>query len=265
MWIDTHCHLDADEFEPDRQSVADRAWAVGVEAIVIPGYVASRWEHLLEVCRTVTGPRLYAAPGLHPCYIREHQYQHLEQLDSILQSVPCVAVGEIGLDTYLPELKSPEIYKAQQRFFSDQLKLAKAHDLPVILHVRKAHADIFRIVREQNFRHGGVVHAFSGGVEEAKRYFRLGFRLGIGGSLTYAQAKRLHAVVNAMPIEALVIETDAPDIIPAPQRQRGVRRNSPEFLPEVAKALAEAKGVTPETLSRLLAANSRAALRLTVQ
>jgi TatD DNase family protein len=262
MWIDTHCHFDADEFEPDRQSVAERAAAAGVEAIVIPGYVASRWKHLLQVCRSITGPRLHAAPGLHPCYIHQHHLQHLEQLDALLRSFPCAAVGEIGLDTYLPELKSPEIYQTQQRFFTDQLQLAKVHDLPVILHVRKAHADIFRILREQHFRQGGIVHAFSGGVEEAKHYYRLGFRLGIGGSLSYPQARRLHAVVAAMPLDAMVIETDAPDITPLPQREQGVRRNSPEFLPVVAGVLAAVKQLDIEVLSERMRLNSQAALRL---
>ncbi|HEX5278057.1 MAG TPA: TatD family hydrolase [Fluviicoccus sp.] len=262
MWIDTHCHFDADEFESDRQVVAECAAAVGVEAIVIPGYVASRWEHLLGVCRTVTGPKLHPAPGLHPCYIREHLPLHLEQLDAVLRNFPCAAVGEIGLDTYLPELKSPELFQAQVFFFTEQLRLAQTHDKPVILHVRKAHAQVFKILRERRFKAGGIVHAFSGGVEEAKHYYRLGFRLGIGGSLSYPQARRLHAVVEAMPLEALVIETDAPDMIPAAERGQGIRRNSPEFLPGVAAVLAAVKGVDTTRLSECLRDNSCRSLRL---
>ncbi|MDO8330722.1 MAG: TatD family hydrolase [Fluviicoccus sp.] len=264
MWIDTHCHFDVEDFDGDRPEVAARSFQAGVEAIVIPGYLAQRWGHLLEVCQTISQPRLLAAPGLHPCYIRQHQPEHLEQLDALLRRHVCVAIGEIGLDTYVPELKEPDLYRKQQDFFCGQLQLARQHDKPVILHVRKAHADIFRLLKEQGFQNGGIVHAFSGGVEEARHYYRLGFKLGIGGSLTYAQAKRLHAVVAAMPLEALVIETDAPDMIPQSRRNSdsGKTRNSPEFLPLVAAALAEAKQVSLETLCGVLRKNSEEVLRL---
>lgn len=264
MWIDTHCHFDAEEFDPDRDAVAARAMAAGVEAIVIPGYRADRWEGLIRLCRASRQPRLYPAPGLHPCYIHDHRPEHLAQLDGLLAAGGCVAVGEIGLDTYVEDLKSHGVYARQQSFFAAQLELARQYHLPAILHVRKAHADVFRILQSLRFREGGVVHAFSGGVEEAKRYFRLGFRLGIGGSVTYPQAKRLHAVVAAMPVESLVIETDAPDMIPRPWRTEGGGRgrNSPEFLPSVASALAEAKGMATEDLAAILGENSRLALRL---
>lgn len=264
MWIDTHCHFDVEDFDGDRPEVAARSFQAGVEAIVIPGYLAERWEHLLEVCEAISQPRLLAAPGLHPCYIHQHQPEHLEQLDALLSRHICVAIGEIGLDTYVPELKEADLYRKQQDFFCAQLQLARRHDKPVILHVRKAHAEVFRLLQAQHFAGGGVVHAFSGGIEEAKHYFRLGFKLGIGGSVTYPQAKRLRAVVLGMPIEALVIETDAPDMIPSPYRlaEFPQARNSPEFLPSVAKALAELKGLSLEELSIILARNSDDALRL---
>jgi TatD DNase family protein len=118
----------------------------------------------------------------------------------------------------LPTLNSPNSIKSSSDFFAAQLDLAKQYTKPVVLHVRKAHADVFKILRQHEFNEGGIIHAFSGGIEEAKMYAKLGFKLGIGGSLTYEQAKRLHNVVAAMPIESLVIETDAPDMIPQPYR-----------------------------------------------
>jgi TatD DNase family protein len=264
MWIDTHCHFDDERFDSDRDAAADRAWSAGVEAVVIPGYVARLWPRLLQVCGSRSQPCLLPAPGLHPCYIREHRPEHLEQLDSLLTEHPeCVAIGEIGLDTYVPELKETALYQRQQEFFSRQLQVAQRHDKPVILHVRKAHADIFRILQAERFREGGIVHAFSGGVEEAKRYVRLGFRLGIGGSLTYPQARRLHEVVAAVSLDALVLETDAPDMIPRPYRGEGggATRNSPEYLPCIAEVLAAAKGVSLPELASRLRGNSRDALR----
>ena len=263
MWIDTHCHFDAEEFEADREQVLVRAVQAGVEAIVVPGYAARHWERLFRVCGGSDLPRLYAAPGLHPCYIHEHQFEHLVQLAALLQSRSCIAIGEIGLDTYVTDLKDPDVYRKQQQYFTEQLRLAKDRDMPVILHVRKAHADVFRILKSVGFSGPGIVHAFSGGIEEARHYVRMGFRLGIGGSLTYGQAKRLHEVVRAMPLETLVIETDAPDMIPSSFRRGGGHcRNSPEYLPAVAEALAAVKGVSLARLAEQLKENSRDSLRL---
>lgn len=267
MWIDTHCHFDVAEFTQDREQVAQQAVAVGVEAIAVIGYLAEHWPQLLSVCQHITQPKLLPVLGLHPCYIEQHQQQHLEQLAHHLQQNNCIAVGEIGLDTYIADIKQPELYQKQQQFFAAQLDLAKQYQKPVVLHVRKAHADIFKILRAHKFTGGGIVHAFSGGVEEAKMYVKLGFKLGIGGSLTYPQAKRLHNVVAAMPIESLVIETDAPDMIPMPHRQAGERytRNSPAYLPSVAMTLAQAKNLTLEQLAPILWQNSCQALQLSLQ
>lgn len=263
MWIDTHCHFDVADFDADRPAVAAQAAANGVRAIVIPGYLADRWSRLFEVCASLDVPRMLPAPGLHPCYIREHRPEHLAMLESRLKSDRCIAVGEIGLDTYVGDIRQGDLYQRQQAFFIDQLALAKRFGKPVILHVRKAHADVFRLIRGQKFDMGGIVHAFSGGVEEARMYVRLGFRLGIGGSVTYDQAKRLHAVVAAMPIESLVIETDAPDIIPRPYRDpaQAHTRNSPAYLPCIAEALSIAKRLPLPELSERLWRNSSEALR----
>lgn len=265
MLIDTHCHFDVEDFDADRLEVASRAAMAGVEMVVIPGYLARLWPKLMDVCGSLSVPRLLPAPGLHPCYIAEHEEQHLVELDSLLRDrAECVAVGEIGLDYYLDALKTPALKEKQQVFFRAQLELARQHDKPVILHVRKAHQDVIHILQDMKFREGGIVHAYSGGIEEARHYARLGFRIGIGGPLTYDQSRRLRAVVSDMPLEALVLETDAPDMIPQPHRAPGPgrTRNSPEFLPSVAVALAELKNIPLAQVQAVTRAQSLAVLRL---
>jgi TatD DNase family protein len=186
-------------------------------------------------------------------------------LEGLLQTrTDCVAIGEIGLDYFLDELKAPELKQKQQDFFRAQLQLAQRYGKPVILHVRKAHQDAIHILHEMKFREGGIVHAYSGGIEEARHYAKLGFRLGIGGPLTYDQSKRLRTVVSDMPLEALVLETDAPDMIPLPHRQQGAgrSRNSPEFLPSVARAMAELKQLPLAEIMAMTRQQSLAVLRL---
>lgn len=263
--IDTHCHFDVDDFDADRAEVAARALAAGVDTIVIPGYIASHWPKLLEVCDSFTQPRLLPVPGLHPCYVEQHEPAHLQQLEQLLQTrADIVAIGEIGLDYFVPELKSPELKERQEFFFREQLRLAMAYHKPVVLHVRKAHAEVMAILADMKFREGGIVHAYSGGIEEAKRYARMGFRLGIGGSLTYDQSKRLRAVVSDMPLESMVLETDAPDMIPQPHRLPGPgrTRNSPEYLLSVALAMSALKATPLEEVLSVARQQSCRVLRL---
>jgi TatD DNase family protein len=263
--IDTHCHFDIDDFAADRSEVAARALAAGVEAIVIPGYIASLWPQLFRVCASIAKPVLFAAPGLHPCYIEQHQDAHLEELDRLLGTEPgIVAVGEIGLDFYLTELKEPALKARQEAFFRAQLRLAAKHGMPVLLHVRKAHQEVLAILKSEKFAQGGIVHAYSGGIEEARHYARLGFRLGIGGPVTYDQSRRLRSVVEQMPLAALVLETDAPDMIPQPHRDPTLRhtRNSPEFLPAVAAGLAAVMQLPLDNVLATTRATSIDVLRL---
>lgn len=265
MLIDTHCHFDVEDFDADRAEVAARALAAGVDTIVIPGYVASLWPKLFSVCASMVAPRLLPAPGLHPCYIANHTEADLLELERIISAqAECVAIAEIGLDYFLDELKAPELKIKQQEFFRAQLGIAVKYHKPVILHVRKAHQDVIRILHEMKFREGGIVHAYSGGIEEARHYAKLGFRLGIGGPLTYDQSKRLRAVVEQMPLEVLVLETDAPDMIPQAHRDQAARRtrNSPEFLPSVAQAMAALKGLPLVDVQAVTRAQSLAVLRL---
>lgn len=265
MLIDTHCHFDVEEFDADREAVAARTQAAGVDTVVIPGYVARHWQRLLDLCAGSAEPRLLPVLGLHPCYIEGHEEADLQRLAELLEThAEIIAVGEIGLDFFVDELKGAVLREKQEKFFRAQLALAARHRKPVVLHVRKAHADVLRVLREERFTGGGIVHAFSGGIEEARHYARLGFCLGIGGPLTYDQSRRLRGVVAAMPLEALVLETDAPDMTPQPHRQPGVShtRNSPEFLPSVAAALAELKGLPLAEVERATRRQSLAILKL---
>lgn len=265
MLIDTHCHFDVEEFDADRDTVATRTLAAGVDTVVVPGYVAGHWPRLFAVCARYPAPRLLPVPGLHPCYIGEHREADLAELERLLLAHPdVVAVGEIGLDWFVTEGKDAAVRRRQEDFFRAQLRIAASAGKPVLLHVRKAHADVIRVLREERFGEGGIVHAFSGGIEEARHYARLGFRLGIGGPLTYDQSRRLRAVVAAMPLAALVLETDAPDMTPQPCRLPGGgrTRNSPEFLPVVAEALAVLKGLPLEEVAAVTRRESLSVLRL---
>lgn len=263
--VDTHCHFDVEDFDADRIDVAARAFAAGIDTIVIPGYVATQWPRLFEVCAAIRQPRLLPAPGLHPCYIRQHEQVHVERLEHLLQTHQAiVAVGEIGLDYFVDEIRAPALKTKQMVFFRAQLELAMRYKKPVILHVRKAHQEVIQVLHAMKFSEGGIVHAYSGGIEEARHYAKRGFRLGIGGSLTYDQSKRLRAVVSAMPLEALVLETDAPDMIPQPHRAKGSgrSRNSPEFLPSIAAAMAVLKGRPLAEVVAITRVQSLAVLRL---
>ncbi|SDO79836.1 TatD family hydrolase [Pseudomonas jinjuensis] len=252
--IDTHNHLDCADFAEDRQAVLQRSRALGVERQVLLGVFRENWEdvwHLVE-----TEPDLYAALGLHPIYLARHRQEHLADLRAWLQRLAghpkLCAVGEIGLDYYVEGLDRDE----QQQVFEAQLQAAIDFELPVLLHVRRAHAPMIATLKRYRPKRQGIVHAFTGSREEAREYLKLGFRLGLGGAPTWPQANRLHKVVPEIPLEAIVLETDSPDMAPA---MHPYQRNSPEFLPDICAAVAELKGTSPEELA---AATTRNAMEL---
>ncbi len=250
VFVDTHCHIDAEDFEPDRELVLTRARRVGVEALVVPAVEAATWDRLLTVC--AARPGLYPALGLHPVYVDRHVEADLRSLERRLGEVSALAVGEIGLDFYLHELDR----QRQHVFFEAQLAIAREAGLPVILHVRKAHDAVLAVLRRIRVR-GGIAHAFNGSLQQAGQYLDLGFRLGFGGMLTYERSRRLRALARALPQEALVLETDAPDL--SGEGHRG-ERNSPEYLPEYAAALAAVREEPLETVAEYTTRNAREAL-----
>jgi len=203
MLIDTHCHLDAPEFAADRAAVLARARAAGVVAQIVPAVAASTFDALAALC--AAEPDLHAGYGLHPMYLAEHQPEHLDLMRARLAAGGAVAVGECGLDYFVDDL-DPEL---QRRYFVAQVELAREFDLPLVLHARRAVDEVIATLR----RIGGVrgvVHSYSGSEEQARQLWKLGFCLGIGGPVTYDRAQRLRRLVATMPIEYLLLETDAP-------------------------------------------------------
>ncbi|MEO5366753.1 MAG: TatD family hydrolase [Magnetococcus sp. WYHC-3] len=250
--IDTHCHLDCVEFDADRAAVLERSRRAGVTCWVVPGVRVEDGPRLLALREE---PGIVLAPGLHPLYQAEHPADAVMRLESSLDAMRPVALGEIGLD----HLADPATHAAQLQMFADQLDLAMARKLPVLLHVRKAHDRVLALLRQRRLPRGGIVHAFGGSPELARNYLDLGFALGFGGVVTWERARRYHQLARVVPDGAIVLETDAPDLPPAGWEGR---RNEPALLPRVAVALALLRGVTPEALATLADANARRLLHL---
>jgi len=210
----------------------------------------------MEQCSTERG--LFGAPGLHPLYLAHHEPQHLEQLEELTRRdgrERPVAIGEIGLDYYAAGADR----LAQQQLFEQQLTIAAAARLPVLLHIRKAHDHVLATLRRKHFAYGGIVHAFSGSLQQAGHFIKLGFGIGICGTITYDRAKKIRSVAAKLPKECLVLETDAPDI---PLRSHRKEANHPKYLPEVLEALAVLRGEPQEVTAEYTSANARRLLGL---
>lgn len=244
--IDSHSHLDATEFDPDRDAVIARARAAGVTRQVLPAVEAASWPKLREVC--ASGPGLFAAYGLHPMYLHAHRDEHLAELRDWIERERPVAVGECGLDYFVEGLER----ETQSHYFDGQLRLAREFDLPVIVHARRAvDAVIAAIRRIGGLR--GVVHSFPGSLEQARQLAQVGFLLGLGGPVTYARANRLRALAATMPLEWLLLETDSPD-----QPDAGLRgqRNEPARLAQVLETIATLRNSAPDDIARATTANA---------
>ena len=238
--IDTHCHLDVDAFDADRLEILQRCRAQGISRIVIPAIQSSHWNNLLDLCRNDKG--LFPALGLHPVFLNHHKAQDLDALDKLVEKERPVAVGEIGLDFYIKELDQHK----QIELFESQLKIASKHQLPVLLHVRKAHDQVLQSLKKIKVV-GGIAHAFNGSLQQAQHYINLGFKLGFGGTLTYPGSKKIHKLAKELPLEAIVLETDAPDMVV--ESHRG-ERNSPEYILESLAALAKIRQQDKESIAR---------------
>ena len=265
MWIDTHCHLDAAEFDPDREAVVARARAACVGQIVLPAVEAAN----LDTVRALAHQHGYAyALGIHPLYVMRAAEADLallaEQLQTHAADPRLVAVGEIGLDFFVPGLDAD----TQQRFYVEQLKLAQRAGLPVILHVRRSADQLLAGLRRVGFSHGGIAHAFNGSEQQARAFIDLGFRLGFGGTLSFERSLQIRRLAATLPETALVMETDAPDIPPqwlyrsAAEREAGQPqgRNEPAELPRIAETLAQLRGWSLADTAARTSANARAAL-----
>lgn len=250
--IDTHCHLDVSEFDADREAVLARCRSMGITRIVVPAVTASGWDGLLALCARESG--LLPALGLHPVYLDLHQDQDVALLADYLRRERPVAVGEIGIDHYVKSID----HQRQQTLFAAQLTCAREADLPVLLHVRKAHDEVLAVLRRIRVK-GGIAHAFNGSLQQAEQYLELGFKLGFGGTLTYERSRNIRRLARELPLEAIVLETDAPDLVVASHHGE---RNSPEYLIEVAEALAEIRAEALELIAATTSANACAVLGL---
>lgn len=234
MLIDTHCHLDAVEFAADRDTVFLAAREAGVAGIIIPSVVQSNFAAVRDCC--LRYPGCFPAYGIHPLYTNSATEIDLSALrewlaHELIGRLPPVAVGEIGLDYYVPGFDALR----QEFFFVEQLKMAREFDLPVLLHVRRAVDQVLQCLRRTRVR-GGIAHAFNGSRQQAEAFIRLGFKLGFGGTMTYPGSVRIRQLAATLPLETIVLETDAPDI--RPLWLSGVR-NTPVELLRIAQVFAE--------------------------
>ena len=252
MFIDTHVHIDVENFSLDRDAVLAQAHAVGVKQMVVPGIEVDGWSQLGSICARHAG--LFPALGIHPLFLPADPVVAIEQLRHAVSQCRPVAIGEIGLDFWDKQVAR----EPQQRLLAAQLQLAVEFHLPVLLHVRKAHEQVVQMLRHSGVV-GGIVHAYGGSLEQAGCYIRLGFKLGVGGMVTYARSTRLRQLVRQLPLESLVLETDAPDMSPT---QHQGERNSPAYLPQVAAAIAELQGISIDEVARVTSATARQLLAL---
>ncbi len=245
--IDTHIHFDDDRFDHDRESVYNKAISAGVKAMVIPATTQNRWDKVFSLAAQYKA--IYPTAGLHPAYIAEHTDEHLSLLESQLQHPDCVAIGECGLDGFIKGLD----YNKQQSFFSAQINLAAELQLPLIIHARNAVQDVTQALKSAGKHTTGVIHSYNGSLQQAQLLIDLGFRLSFGGAVTYDRATRLKSTIQALPLESIMVETDAPD---QPVQSHGGERNEPACLTEVVATIAEIKNISAEEVA--IASNSNA-------
>ncbi|UXY16618.1 TatD family hydrolase [Chitiniphilus purpureus] len=252
MLIDSHCHLDAAEFDDDRDQVVRRALAAGVAQLLVPAVTAATFAATLAT-RERYGCAV--ALGLHPLYEAGHRDAHLAQLAALVAQARPVAVGEIGLDFFVPGLDAAR----QVAFFEAQLRLARDFDLPVIVHIRRSQDQVLKYLRKWGVR-GGIAHAFNGSRQQADAFLKLGFKLGFGGAMTYGGSQRIRRLAAELPLEAIVLETDAPDIAPAWLAGPPPGRNEPAQLPRIAQVLAGLRQDTPARIAAATRDNTLAVL-----
>ncbi|MES3025794.1 MAG: TatD family hydrolase [Pseudomonadota bacterium] len=258
MWIDTHCHLDAHEFGAEARAVAARAGQAGVAMIVIPAVEVGNFGTVAQLAHDA--PNASYALGIHPIYVPRACEEDLATLRGAVEAAMgdprFVAIGEIGLDFFIPMLCQPAMREKQEHFLREQLRIARDFALPVLMHVRRSQDQVLKHVRQIRPA-GGIAHAFNGSFQQAQTYIDLGFRLGFGGAMTFSRALQIRRLAAELPLQALVLETDAPDISPAWLHPA---RNSPEQLPAIGAVLAALRGLTDGQVAAATHANALAAL-----
>ena len=255
-FFDTHCHFDFSTFAEDREKIWQGCAAVGVNGLLIPGLSPEQWQSAAQLSEKNKG--IFFAAGIHPWWIEKNNAADLSEqylatihhdLCATLTAPKCVAVGECGLDAMI---KTPLLM--QQKILDVHLQVASDLTLPLIIHCRKAHNELLSQLKNYTLIRGGVIHAFSGSIELANQYWSLGFYLGVGGTITYARANKTRAAVKQLPIEAMVLETDAPDM---PLSGQQGQRNSPENIPIIAQALATIRNESIHYIAQRTTQNAR--------
>lgn len=245
-YIDSHCHLDFAPFHADLDAVIQRANQAGVQNFIVPGVKASQWLELRDLCDKHKS--MFFSVGLHPYFLDQFSTADLNLLDTLLSSEQVVAVGECGIDCSISNLS------LQQKVFAAQVELANAFKKPLIVHHRKSHHLIQQVFKQITPQHGGVIHAFSGSQQDAEKYINLGFKLGVGGTITYSRAEKTRKVIASVPLTSLLLETDSPDM---PLQGYQGQRNEPYHIVEVAEQLATLRGITAEQVREQTFINTR--------
>lgn len=244
--VDTHLHLDAAEYDADREAVIAAAQAAGVTRFILPAVDPGNFDAVRALAARLPGSRF--ALGVHPLYVDRVDESALIELRAALAEGGACAVGEIGLDGYEPGADAAR----QEWFFAEQLKIAQALDLPVLLHVRRAQDRVLKYLRRHRVR-GGIAHAFNGSRQQAEAFITLGFKLGFGGAMTYSGSTRIRALAAELPLEAIVLESDGPDIPPA---WAPVSRNDPANVARFAEVLAALRGLSVSEVSSTTTASA---------
>lgn len=261
--FDSHCHFDFADFDDDRESVWRECNAQGIHSLMIPGVTPEQWAKAQSI--TQQYKNIYCGVGLHPYWIKAHEveadniekymaYLH-QQLVENADRKNCLAIGECGLDAVIA---TP--LPLQQKILDIHLQLAQERSLPLIIHCRKAHNELLQQLKHYQFACGGVIHGFSGSYEMAMQYWAMGFRLGIGGTITYERANKTRQAVKQLPLESIVLETDAPDM--PPHGKQG-ERNSPVNIVAIAQILAELRGESVENIAAQTTRNAQQLFKIT--
>ena len=250
-FVDTHCHFDFPPFTGDEEQSIARAAEAGVQAIIVPAIEAANFERVLNLAQHHRA--IYAALGLHPIVIERHLDEHIEKLDVVLQTAgnKLVAIGEIGLDLWRDD---PQ-FERQQVMLEAQLRLAKRYDLPVILHSRRTHDKLAMLLKKHALPRTGVVHGFAGSLQQAERFVQAGYKIGVGGTITYPRASKTRDVMARLPLSALLLETDAPDM---PLNGFQGQPNRPEQVARVFASLCELRQEPADVIANALIHNTKA-------
>lgn len=258
MWIDTHCHLDAPEFEGQGKRIARAAEKQGIVQIVIPSIKSAGFGQAAALAHSCDNGSY--ALGIHPLYVADSSENDLKILDRLLEASMSdprlVAIGEIGLDFYIPELAQFPLREKQEYFLVEQLKMARKYGLPVLLHTRRSVDTVLKYLRQQKV-HQGIAHAFSGSFQQANAFIDLGFKISFCGTVTYERAHQLRKLAAELPIGAIVVETDSPDLSPAWKKRK---ENSPLELPRIGELIAGLRYIPSDELAAQTSRNARCAI-----